>query len=110
MRGQQASKVLLVEGQDDKHVIDHLCCRSGAAQLFEFGVKDGIDKLLDSITPEIKAPGREVVGIVVNANDDVAAQMERDFASTSGSRILNRQKRRLPAVPLCAARPGSASG
>ena len=63
-------KILLVEGQDDKHVVRHLCDRHGSMPTFHTLDKGGVDKLLAAIGPEIKSPGRKVVGIVVDANDD----------------------------------------
>ena len=36
---------------------------------FDVLEKDGISRLCEAIKPELKAPGREVVGIVVDAND-----------------------------------------
>ena len=36
--------------------------------------KGGVDKLLAAIGPEIKSPGRKVVGIVVDANDDLTSR------------------------------------
>ena len=68
-------KVLLVEGQDDKHVVRHLCLRSQPPMPnFCTLDKGGIDKLLPAIAPEIKTSGRKVVGIVVDANDAMRAR------------------------------------
>ena len=89
-----ADRVLLVEGQDDKHVVLHLCKQRQAALSFFFvdpdkdnpqvavsdrqavSIRDtdNIDKVLESIAPEIKAPGRQAVGILVDANDDIEAR------------------------------------
>ena len=65
-----SDRVLLVEGQDDKHVVLHLCGRSESMPAFCISDKDGIDQLLDSISPEIKVSGRKSVGILVDANDE----------------------------------------
>ena len=62
--------VLLVEGQDDKHVVRHLCMRNESMPAFCISDKDGIDRLLDSVSPEIKVSGRKSVGILVDANDE----------------------------------------
>lgn len=65
--------VLLVEGQDDRHVIYQLIDRcTRCAEMPHFGVidKSSFSELLGSISGEINAPGREVVGIMVDANDD----------------------------------------
>ena len=67
-------KVLLVEGQDDKHVIRHLCARRQPIPNFEVLDKGGVHDLLSSIGPETKAPGRNVLGIVVDANDDLGSR------------------------------------
>ena len=62
--------LLIVEGQDDKHVVQHLCYRSAPMPEFSISDKDGIARLLASISPEIKAPGRRSLGILVDANDE----------------------------------------
>ena len=67
-------RVLLVEGQDDKHVVRHLCNRSQPMPAFDIRDKGGIDNLLASIGPEVKAPGRMAVGILPDANDDPEAR------------------------------------
>ena len=64
-------KVLFVEGQDDKHVVRHLWIRRhGLMPSFDIQDKEGIENLIDAISLGIKAPGRAVLGIVVDANDD----------------------------------------
>ena len=68
------SKVLLVEGQDDKHVVRHLCYKIGLEKDFCIRVKGNIDELLDAISLEIKAPGLNSIGIVADANDDLDAR------------------------------------
>ena len=67
--GRQA-RVLLVEGQDDKHVVRHLRDRDASIPQFHIVDKEGIDNLLAAIALEVRAPGREVVGIVVDADKD----------------------------------------
>ena len=75
MRGVDGlSKILLVEGQDDKHVIRHLRRQHGSAPEFDIAEKGGVDNLLNAIGPEIKVPGRKVLGIVADANDDPSAR------------------------------------
>ena len=76
----QSSKILLVEGQDDKHVVEHLRRHLQPVRLFDIQAKDGIDNLLKAISVEIKAPGRAAVGaavgIVADANDDPDARWQ----------------------------------
>lgn len=68
------SQVLLVEGQDDKHVVEHICFRKGLGKTFCVKDKNGYTELLRSIPTEVKAPGRRVVGIVLDADDDLNAR------------------------------------
>ena len=69
-------RVLLVEGPDDKHVIIHLSERSGLEQNFWIIEKEGKDTLLDSMVLEARTPGRTVLGIVLDANDDPDARWQ----------------------------------
>ena len=69
-------RVLLVEGPDDKHVVIHLSERSGLTQNFVIVEKEGINSLLDSIEVEVDIPGRTVLGIVLDANDDLDARWQ----------------------------------
>ena len=64
-----SSRVLLVEGTDDEHVVRHFCQRIGSIPLFQIIDKRSIRPLLDTIRLEVRAPGREVLGILVDAND-----------------------------------------
>ena len=70
MPNPEASRVLLVEGPDDKHVVIHI--RERNLPMPEFGIKDkgSVEKVLSSISSEVKVSGREAVGIMVDANDD----------------------------------------
>ena len=67
-------RVLLVEGQDDEHVVRHLCLRSQPMPPFHIENKLSVDTLLDSIKQEVRVPGRNAVGILVDANDDLNAR------------------------------------
>ena len=68
-------RVLLVDGQDDKHVVEHVYRKCFESELpFDVVNKDGYRPLRDAIGPELKAPGREVVGIIVDADDDLTAR------------------------------------
>lgn len=66
------SRVLLVEGVDDKHVTDHLLQQNNSK--FEILDKGGIDPLINAIEAEVRAPSRKVVGILVDANDSVKSR------------------------------------
>ena len=62
------NRILLVEGQDDEHVVGHIRDRHPSAPSFDIVNKGGINGVRDSISVEIKAPGRLAVGILVDAN------------------------------------------
>ena len=67
--GPPSSQVLLVEGPNDKHVVQHVW-RRHTQQDCHFCVteKGGVEPLLDSIVPEILVAGRQTVGILLDAN------------------------------------------
>ncbi len=65
-----SDRVLLVEGQDDKHVVQHLCRAHEIPQEFRIEDKEGFTNLRKAITPEIKRSGQNAVGIIVDANDN----------------------------------------
>ena len=78
------AKLLLVEGQDDKHVVRHFCNRHPEIPDFYIQDRDGINGVLASIDPDLRSPGRQAVGIVVDMDDapdsrwnEVAAQISR---------------------------------
>ena len=64
-------RVLLVEGDDDKHVILQLCIRISFEPEFCILDKGGVDNVLSGVGPELKVEGRQAVGIVVDANDHI---------------------------------------
>lgn len=70
------SQVLLVEGVNDKHVVLHLCRHLSQIPTFDCLEKGGIDNLLKAISSEIKAPGRQAVGIVADANEEIHARFQ----------------------------------
>lgn len=67
---QVSEHVLLVEGNDDKQVITHLCNQVSLSVDFKIENKEGLESLLASIPSEILASGRKTVGIIVDANDN----------------------------------------
>ena len=69
-------RVLLVEGDDDERVVRTLCDRLNITQGFCIKNKKGIDRLLQSISPELKVAGRLALGILVDANDNPAARWQ----------------------------------
>lgn len=69
--------VLLVEGQNDMHVVHHLWRRHyNSDPNFHVSVKDGIDNLLSSIRGEVLNEARTSVGILLDADDDPTNRWE----------------------------------
>ena len=68
------TRLLLVEGEDDYHVVTHL--RNRHLPALDFSVTDmkGDSKLLDAISREVRVSGRVGLGIMLDADDDVAAR------------------------------------
>ena len=68
-------RVLLVEGQDDKHVTGHIITRTKLNSGIDIdiekdiAIRGGVDSLIDSIRSAVDAPNQEVVGILADAND-----------------------------------------
>ena len=80
---QATDPILVVEGQNDRHVIRHLCER--AAPALTFGIRDyqGVDNVVSRIRAYVNSPDRPAVGFVLDADDDpnhiwrrVAGQLE----------------------------------
>ena len=98
----EASHVLLVEGQDDKHMVGQLCdqCplfsadRSGHdwsvtlisnSQTFAIKETGSQSELLDAIHLEVAVSGRKVLGMVLDADRDLKkcwANIEEKFSQT----------------------------
>ncbi|WP_419551204.1 DUF3226 domain-containing protein [Candidatus Poriferisodalis sp.] len=70
-------QVLLVEGDDDDSVIWHLNDKSGQPQSFEIVNKRSVEQVLGSVATEAVAPGRTALGIVVDANSNIAGRWQR---------------------------------
>ena len=66
--------LLLVEGDDDKHVVEHLVRIQSAMPGFETQTKGGFDNVVAAIGPEINVSGRRALGILVDANEDPRAR------------------------------------
>ena len=94
--GGTPGRLLLVEGPDDEHVVAHLCDRSGLARNFEINQKGGFPELSKSMPVELAAPGRLVLGVVVDANDNPAARWQavRDRCQRRGIALPSRPRSR----------------
>ena len=69
-------RVLLVEGQNDKHVVLQLCNRHPAIQDFLIRDRDNVEQLLESVGGELNSPGLLALGILVDADTNPAARWD----------------------------------
>ena len=83
--------ILLVEGKSDLHVVVHICKQHECTPPC-ISNKESIDKLLQSIGPEINVSERQTVGILVDANDDLDARWNsvRDKLLKNGVKLPSR--------------------
>lgn len=83
----QSSKILMVEGIDDQKVIEKLLQRRKIV-FNDFGIHNcqGIDKLLNLLPTIINAGSYEIIGIIVDADEDIKTrwQVIKDIISKSG--------------------------
>lgn len=68
-------QTLMVEGNDDLHVISALCQKFKIPETFDISDSNGIDSLLDSLPVRLKGPAEtKAIGIVIDADTDIAAR------------------------------------
>ena len=86
------TKLLLVEGPDDKHVVEHLRRRLAPDLAFCCRSADGIDPLLKAVPLELRLDDRTALGILIDANADVSARWQSigDLLHKEGMRLPNR--------------------
>ena len=65
------TKKLLVEGNDDQHVIWALCERFNIMETFDVIDCKGIDKLYKSISLRFRQADIETIGIIIDADTDI---------------------------------------
>ena len=68
--------LLLVEGESDEHVVDHLRRRVQTISAFEIRRAGNVSELLNAIEPEVLADGRRALGILVDADDCPASRWD----------------------------------
>ena len=71
-----SSRILLVEGTDDSHVISQIRDRNQPMPEFSISDKYGISSLLDSIPQEIREPDRQTLGIVVDRDVNLSSRWD----------------------------------
>jgi len=65
------TKKLLVEGNDDQHVIWALCEKFKVAETFDIIDCEGIDKLNEQIPVRFKQSGIDTLGIIIDADTEI---------------------------------------
>ncbi|HVC34024.1 MAG TPA: DUF3226 domain-containing protein [Chloroflexota bacterium] len=70
-------RILLVEGPDDKHVLERLCGNRGVPHLDEIKPHGGVDQLLESFPVRLKASeDGDIIGMVVDADTDISSRWQ----------------------------------
>lgn len=105
-----ANRALLVEGDDDRHVVTHIRIRAGIPQ-FDIDPKSGKDELLKSIPYEALVEDRITLGVMLDANGDPASRWQAiagrfreagieipSFPQTEGVVIPSDPSARLPRI------------
>ena len=65
MKKEKFDRKLLVEGNDDRHVIWALCEKFDIAETFDIVDCEGIDKLYEAIPVRFKQSGIRAIGIII---------------------------------------------
>ena len=72
-------RTLLVEGQDDRHLVQHVWRKNyNSKPPFCISDREGFDNLAQDIPTQVKIPGREVLGILADANGDAMEKWEKN--------------------------------
>ncbi len=71
-----AKNVLLVEGTDDEHVIQHICGKRGRPEIDCIQKYEGVDALLNSFPRRLNETDIGAIGVVVDADTDLDARWQ----------------------------------
>ena len=79
-------KILLVEGSDDEHVLKHICGERGVGKLDEVKPQGDVLRLLENFPVRLKESDVEALGVVIDADTDLAARWQslRDRLTKAG--------------------------
>jgi len=70
------AKKLLVEGNDDQHVVWALCEKFNIEETFDVIDCEGVDNLLNQLPVRFKQSGIAVIGIIIDADSDISARWQ----------------------------------
>ncbi len=99
MPSQKTDAQLVVEGKHDKHVIWALCKRHDVEETFSVETPDeedgGVTKLLSSIPVRLKIPRLRALGIVLDADQNIADRWEavKSLLEASGYTVPDQPSR-----------------
>ncbi len=90
-----ARKILLVEGNDDEHVMKHVCGTRSVQRIDEIKPQGNVEQLLENLPVRLKESDVKILGVVIDADTDLAARWQslRDRLAEAGYRSI-------PADPL----------
>lgn len=80
------TRVLLVEGNSDKHVVQNLWWAYHGEPPFKVEVKDGVERLIETLEVMLKVGNIERLGAVIDADEDVGGRwrMIQEIATAAG--------------------------
>ena len=87
-------RILLVEGVDDEQVLKCLCEIRGIQELYEITGQKGVERLLENFPVHLKESDIEALGVIVDADTDLAARWQalRD-------RLIKAEYQNVPLLP-----------
>lgn len=91
-----SGRILLVEGADDRWVVERLFDRLAQPRSFDILQANGVERLIDRIGTEVLAQGLEVFGVVVDSDNDIESRWQairREFESVGIALPANRSNR-----------------
>lgn len=102
-----STKILLVEGKDDEHVLKHICRTHGLWLFDEVTPLKSVDELLKSFPVWLKKSDIEALGVVVDADSDVAARWQSLHDRLVQAGYRNVPKRPVPEGTILSPPPGT---
>ena len=82
-------KVLLVEGNDDEHVVKNICGRLDIGKIDSFQQADGIEKLLTLLPVQLQESDISALGVIVDADTDTEARWRSISQKLADAGYLN---------------------
>jgi hypothetical protein len=92
------SKILLVEGNDDMHVVYALCEKFSVPQTFSIKDCKGIDNLFPEASVQFKGTNIDTVGIIIDADIDLSKRWRQ--IQLSLSKVFSDLPKELPSDGL----------